>query len=221
MSDRSCMQNRQSAKQRARRLIGHLAIASLTSVSLFLGQAEVKHSGGIFHIASRPAQAQFMRPQDAGRLVYERLPDFPRENQYVSQETGEVAVDNTLATRLIQYHIFVKRRPPNYRFDWKLTLADYLGAHEYLVESQYPGHNTLRKNPMESDRAIIQKLDRTQRNALIDVLVSIYTPTPTTPLVPATEPTPTPTAPPPAPTPTNPGTKPRLPQPGDAQLLLP
>jgi hypothetical protein len=123
--------------------------------------------------------------------------------------------DSTLASRLIRYHIFVKSRPPNYRLDWKLTLADYLGAHEYLVESQYPGGNTLRQNPMEGDRAAIEKLSRAQRDALIDVLVSIFNPNPSGTSAPA------PSASPPPPKPPNPRATPSLPKPGDAQLLLP
>jgi hypothetical protein len=111
----------------------------------------------------------------------------------------------------------VKSRPPNFRFDWKLTLADYLGAHEYLVESAYPGATTLRENPMESDRAVIEKLTRAERDGLIDALVSVFTPN-TTNETPASAPT---TSPKPPATTTNPATTPSLPQPGDARLLMP
>jgi hypothetical protein len=147
--------------------------------------------------------------------------DFPRENEYVSKETGKVNSDDTLVSRLIRYHLYVKSRPATNRFDWKLTMADYLGAHEFLVESQYPSGNTLQENPMESDRTVIQKLTRSQRDALVDVLVSIFntnraqTPTQT----PSASPSPSPLAPPP--TTSNSPAKPSLPQPGDAQLLMP
>jgi hypothetical protein len=185
-----------------------LTVAVLIGVCLFTGA--VKSS----LIGIAPATAQIFSASDAWRKVYERLPDFPKENQYVSKETGKVDENSTLASRLIRYHVFVKNRPPGYRFDWKLTLADYLGVHQYLVESQYPGSNTLRQNPLESDRAAISKLTRKQRAALVDVLVSIFNTNP--PEVPVTKPV----TPPPVPKPETPNNnKPTLPQPGGAQLL--
>ena len=202
-------------KGKAIRLTLRLTIATLTGVCLFLCLPEARKTGVFKLISSQPATAQIFNSQDSWRQVYKRLPNFPLENQYVSNETGNVDSDSTLASRLIRYHIFVKSRPPNYRLDWKLTLADYLGAHEYLVESQYPGGNTLRQNPMEGDRAAIEKLSRAQRDALIDVLVSIFNPNPTETSAPA------PSASPPPPTTPNPRATPSLPKPGDAQLLLP
>lgn len=201
------------------RLILLLTLACLTSLSLVLGKADVRGSG-IFAtlIGSQPANAQIFSSQDAWRKVYERLPNFPLENQYVSKETGKVDANNTLASRLIRYHTFVKSRPPNYRLDWKLTLADYLGAHQYLVETQYPGANTLQQNPMESDRAAIAKLNRKQRDALISTLVSIFSANVTTP---TPEPTPIPSASPSPVTLPKPAASPGLPKPGDAQLLQP
>ena len=200
---------------KAIRLTLRLTIATLTGVCLFLCLPEARKTGVFKLIGSQPATAQIFSSQDSWRQVYQRLPNFPLENQYVSNETGNVDSDSTLASRLIRYHIFVKSRPPNYRLDWKLTLADYLGAHEYLVESQYPGGNTLRQNPMEGDRAAIEKLSRAQRDALIDVLVSIFNTNP------SRTPAPAPSASPPPPTPPNPRATPSLPKPGDAQLLLP
>jgi hypothetical protein len=202
-------------KGKAIRLTQRLTIATLTGVCLFLCLPEARKTGVFKLIGSQPATAQIFSSQDSWRQVYQRLPNFPLENQYVSNETGNVDSDSTLASRLIRYHIFVKSRPPNYRLDWKLTLADYLGAHEYLVESQYPGGNTLRQNPMEGDRAAIEKLSRAQRDALIDVLVSIFNPNP------SGTPAPAPSASPPPPTTPNPRATPSLPKPGDAQLLLP
>jgi len=117
-----------------------------------------------------------IRPRDLWRLVYEQLPDFPLENDYVSQLSGEVNPDNTLAERLIRYHLFVKGRTPQYRLDWKLTLADYLGANEIMYEGVYPSADVLTKNPLEGDREAIANLTRSQRDALIDVLVRLYTP---------------------------------------------
>lgn len=190
---------------------------SLTGAFLVLGKAEVKNFDVFQFLGSQPASAQFFRPQDVAVQVYQRLPDLPRENQYVSKETGKVNANDTLVSRLIRYHVNVKSRAPNYRFDWKLTLADYLGAHEALSESLYPSGNTLESNPMESDRALIQKLNRSQRDALVNVLVRIFNPNRTETSTPA----PTPSAsPPPSETPT-PRATPSLPKPGDAQLLLP
>lgn len=186
-----------------------LTLAALTSVFLFLG-ANVSSN----LIGAQPATAQIFSASDAWRKVYERIPNFPLENQYVSKETGKVDQNNTLASRLIRYHVFVKSRPPNYRMDWKLTLADYLGVHEYLVESQYPGSTTLRQNPMEGDRTAISKLNRQQRDALVNVLVSLFQTNP------PEAPTPKPSVSPPPPKPPTPNntTTPRS-QPGDAQLL--
>jgi len=208
-------------KGKAIRLTQRLTIATLTGVCLFLCLPEARKTGVFKLIGSQPATAQIFSSQDSWRQVYQRLPDFPRENEYVSKETGKVNSDDTLVSRLIRYHLYVKSRPANNRFDWKLTMADYLGAHEFLVESQYPSGNTLQENPMESDRTVIQKLTRSQRDALVDVLVSIFntnraqTPTQT----PRASPSPSPLAPPP--TTSNSPAKPSLPQPGDAQLLMP
>ncbi|HAG80198.1 MAG TPA: hypothetical protein DCL61_03280 [Cyanobacteria bacterium UBA12227] len=194
----------------------HLALAALIGFGLVVIQVGVTTSSGVFKLTpSQPVIAQGFRPQEVWQRVYERLPDLPLENQYISQETGEVDADNTLVGRLIRYHLYVKSRPPYYRLDWKLTMADYLGAHEYLVASQYPGGNTLNENPMEGDRAAIQRLTRAQRNALVDVLVSLFNPN-----LPENPP-PTPReSPSPLPTP-NPRSTPGLPQPGDADLLRP
>ena len=108
------------------------------------------------------------------RQVYQKLPDFPKENNYVAKRSRKVSENNTLVRRMIQYHLYQKGRAPNYRLDWKLTLADYLGANEIMYDSQYPGHDTLRKNPLDGDRAAISRLTRSQRNALVQVLVNIF-----------------------------------------------
>ena len=201
-------------KSKTTRLTLHFTLAALTGICLLLGVVEVRDSGFFKLGGLQPATAQFSIPPEAGQQVYERLPNLPLENQYVSKETGEVDSNNTLVSRLIRYHIYSKSRPPYYRLDWKLTMADYLGAHEYLVESKYPSSNTLKENPMERDQAAIQKLTRAQRDALIDVLVSIFNPNR------PTAPEPSPSASPPPQTP-NPTATPSLPQPGDAHLLLP
>jgi len=168
-------------------------------------------SASVQRVAQQSAPPQ-VRVQDAWKLVYEKLPDFPIENNYISKETGKVDPTNTLVGRLIRYHVFVKGRPPNYRFDWKLSLADYLGATpDYLVESVYPGKDVLRSNPMEQDRAAIQRLNRAQRDALVQALVDVFTENSGGGRTPAGEKpqgrSNTPTIP--------------QPQPGDAKLLAP
>ncbi len=172
-------------------------------------------------IGLQAAEAQSIprspRPADVWRQVYEILPDFPLENDYISTATGEVAADNTLASRLIRYHIYVKSRPPNYRLDWKLTLADYLDAHQWVSETLYPSADTLRTNPRDGDLEAIRSLNRAERDALIQALVTVFaqsqaddsrsapgatTPRQTSPTGQGAFVTP-------------------LPQPGDAQLLMP
>ena len=111
---------------------------------------------------------------DVWQRVYEKLPSLPRENQYINKQTGKVASENTLVSRLIRYHVYVKGRSPNYRLDWKLTLADYLGANEIMEESRYPGYDTLRSNPVEGDRAAINRLNRAERDALVQTLVNVF-----------------------------------------------
>ena len=153
-----------------------------------------------------------VRAQDVWKFVYEKLPDLPIENNYISKETGKVDPNNTLVGRLIRYHVFVKGRPPNYRFDWKLSLADYLGATpDYLVESVYPGNDVLRSNPMERDRTVIQSLNRTQRDALVQALVDVFSGNSAPARVPAAGET------------KDRSNSPTIlqPQPGDAKLLAP
>lgn len=163
----------------------------------------------------QPAFAQSVSPRDVWRQVYKQLPDLPLENQYVNKETKKVDSDNTLANRLIGYHIYVKGRAPNYRLDWKLTLADYLGANELISEEVYPGFETLRSNPITGDRAAIERLSRRQRDALVQTLVSIFNPNYSAPAK-------TPPQPSTAPSPDSPDTRNSpQPRPGDAQLLKP
>lgn len=199
-----------------------LAIAALALVSLdFLGSvdkvvADSNRKNAPTAIAQQPA-IPTSAARDAGKLVYKKLPNFPQENKYVSRETGKVNSDNTLVDRLIRYHLYVKGRAPNYRLDWKLTLADYLGANELIQEKIYPGADALQQNPREGDRAAIAHLNRKQRDALVQTLVSIFA---TNSSAPATTNTKTRNSP--STTPSS-ETQPNFPQPkpGDAQLLQP
>nr|WP_228056187.1 hypothetical protein [Microcoleus sp. LEGE 07076] len=185
---------------------GELSISALEP--LLLRSSEYASA---VRVAQQSAPLQ-VRAQDAWKFVYEKLPDLPIENNYISKETGKVDPNNTLVGRLIRYHVFVKGRPPNYRFDWKLSLADYLGATpDYLVESVYPGNDVLRSNPMEGDRAAIQGLNKVQRDALVQALVDVFSGNSGQKPVPAAGET------------KDRSTSPEIPQPqpGDAKLLIP
>ncbi len=157
----------------------------------------------------QPADAQTITPSDVWQLVYQQLPDFPQENKYISKENGKVAENNTLANRLIRYHIYTKGRAPIYRLDWKLTLADYLGVNEIMYDTTYPGNDALRENPIEGDRKAIKSLTRSQRDALVQVLVNIFNPTSQNTLSPNPNTAPSPTT----------STTPQPPQRGGAELL--
>jgi hypothetical protein len=162
-----------------------------------------------------------LRSDDVWRKVYQLVPDLPLENQYVNTETREVSQNNTLVSRLIRYHIYTKGRTPVYRLDWKLTLADYLGVNERIAASVYPGADALKTNPLDGDIAAIQRLTRTQRDALVQALVTVFSPAapgaesqqPSSPASSVPAALPAPASPQPA--------SPREPRPGDAQLLIP
>ncbi len=158
---------------------------------------------------------QTLRPEQAAEIIYEKLPYLPQENRYRSAETGEINPEHTLISRFIRYHKDFKRRSPQYRLDWKVTLADYLGVNQSPRESNYPG-STLDTNPLAQDIEVIRQLSRRQRQQLVDLLVEIYNPQPqatTNQAVPnETEETSSPGSTP---------STPSLSQPGDAQLLAP
>jgi hypothetical protein len=140
---------------------------------LVLGSTGFQFGDGL---GSQPAIAQRIRPDGVWKQIYQTLPDLPRENQYVSVETGKVDPENTLVGRVIRYHLYVKGRAPFFRMDWKLTLADYLGIRGEIEETSYPSAHTLRKNPIEGDIAAVRKLNRAQRNALVQALVDAFSP---------------------------------------------
>lgn len=122
----------------------------------------------------RPVVAQSINPKIVADEVYRQVPDFPLENQHIRKKGNKPAKNTTLISRLIQYHTLVKGRSPLYRFDWKVTLADYLGIYENIREETYPGHSYLKTNPMAGDRKLIQQLSRQQRLVLIQSLSDIY-----------------------------------------------
>lgn len=200
----------------------NLALTALSvAILIFLGSVNqgVADSSGAMPRASAIAQKTALpssTTRNVWKQVYQKLPNLPLENKYVSRETGKVNPDNTLVDRLIRYHLYVKGRGPNYRLDWKLTLADYLGANELLQENVYPGADTLRQNPLEGDRAAIARLNRKQRDALVQTLVSIFNPNSSA----ATTDTKTRSQPSTAPSEPTQLNFPQ-PKPGDAQLLQP
>ncbi len=167
------------------------------------------------------AQQVYIQPETSAQAVYELLPpEFPTANTYVRRESGDVDEDNTLLSRLIAYHIYVKNRSPFFRFDWKLTLADFLGAHEAPSPNQYPSNNTLNENPLAGDRDLIRSFDRRQRDELVQALVTVFNSgrrraAESEVAEPAAAPTPAESAPPATGRPRNPS----LPEPGAADLL--
>lgn len=179
----------------------------IIAFSLGLLLSFVLNTGFIVQLS--PLLSQTARPNTVAEQVYQNLSFLPLENEYMTQ-SGEVASQNTLLSRLLRYHEYVKSRPVNYRFDWQLTFADYFGINELIRANRYPGHETLTVNPLEGDRQVITSLTRQQRNQLIDTLLAIYNPQSDTPQQEVT-----------TPNNTLEEQKPSLPQPGDADLLLP
>lgn len=160
-----------------------------------------------------PSFAQTARPQELAQQVYKKLPNLPLENKYISKDTGKIDPNSTLVSRLLQYHLYLKGRPPGYRLDWKLTLADYLGVNELIEETAYPGNATLRANPLERDRAVITRLNRKQRDDLVQTLSSLFNQNSRTPI---NNTSPGANSPP---NPASQSNSPPPPRPGDAQKL--
>jgi hypothetical protein len=72
-----------------------------------------------------------------------------------------------------------------------LTLADYLEVTSAMETGDYPGVNQVRGNPANGDIAAIKKLNRVQRDALVQALVDAFT-AQTIPVSPKPVPSPTP-----------------------------
>lgn len=125
-------------------------------------------------LQTQPVLAQRLQASDIADIVYAQHPDLPLENGYVSAESGAVDADNTLISRFIRYHVYVVRRLPTFRLDWKLTFADYLGANAWMVEEEYPGANDLRTNPRAQDIEAIGQLNIAKRDAVVETLVEIF-----------------------------------------------
>jgi hypothetical protein len=115
-----------------------------------------------------------MRPNQIAGIIYQKLPDLPLENNYQRQDNGQIDPENTLITRLLRYHQYVKKRPTKFRLDWQLTLADYLGINEKIQPERYPGYRQLRENPLPGDQKAIDSLTRQQRQQLINLLTELH-----------------------------------------------
>lgn len=122
---------------------------------------------------AQPTPLRRVTPSVMSDQLYQQLPDFPLENQYIS-DTGDIAIENTLVSRFIRYHIYIKNRPTNFRLDWKLTLADYLRAFERISPDRYADYG-LRESPLANDIAAIEALSPAQRNAFINALYETFT----------------------------------------------
>lgn len=142
------------------------------SVDLNLQHFPVRLGHSTVH--AQPAPLRRVNPTVAAAQIQAQLPDLPLENQYLHSD-GTAAADNTLVSRIIRYHIYIKERPTNFRLDWKLTLADYLGAFERVSARNYPDYG-LRENPMEGDVAAVRSLSRVQRDRLVNTLYETFTP---------------------------------------------
>ncbi len=215
------------------RWLSAIIIATMMAISTVVVAAELPPTSSQAN-RSNPSHSnsiqisQRIRRKNIWQEVQKQLPDLPQENHYISNLTGKISESNTLVRRMIEYHNFRKGRSPRSRFDWKLTLADYLDIHEVILADNYPGTRKLKTNPITGDKAAIQALDRQQRQQLVNTIVSLYDPRipaaffdPATPteLAPAQEPG-EPTPPTIEAAPTRP-TPPPLAEPGAADLLRP
>lgn len=153
-----------------------LFLVALIGFVLPFWVAKIEEKTVVTKLFLEPLNAQTLNPDMVAQKVYEQMPDLPKENQYFSQETQEKAIDHTLISRMIRYHRDVKGRPTEFRLDWKLTFADYLDANETINESRYPGITTLTQSPFLKDKEIINSFTSSQREKLVNLLVSIYNP---------------------------------------------
>ena len=161
-----------------------LQIGFLGTVAfVWIGVGSVKEHSPFLWASLAPAQAQpaqlrRINPGAIATLIYQQIPALPLENQYVSSKTGQVAEDNTLVSRMIRYHLYSKDRPTNFRLDWKLTMADYLGAFDRISANNYADYG-LKENPMEADVAVVQSLSQAERDLLVNALYTAFaTPAP-------------------------------------------
>lgn len=164
-------------KKRFRRPYVAIALLSI-GLTVLMAMLSVNSSPHrvLSFFTSQPANAQWRGTAEAARRVYEAMPELPLANEYVNSETGDVNPENTFANRFVRYHLYIQRRSPTFRFDWKITLADYLGINDWMREDDYPGAGVLRTNPLDGDRDVVQNLSRSERDKLVQTLVGIFNP---------------------------------------------
>ena len=156
------------------RFAAGVILAALVIVASHLGL-------GLMGLTDQPAQAQpalvlrRVDPVAIATQIYQQHPDFPLENTYLNLSDQSPAPDNTLVSRFIRYHIFLKDRPGNFRLDWKLSIADYLGAFQEINPDVYPFHDLLTENPMAGDIDAIRQMTREQRNLMVQSLFDLFT----------------------------------------------
>jgi hypothetical protein len=141
-----------------------------------VGNSLLPHPSAIAQSSGTTATPRIYTTDTDWAEVYRLIPTLPLENQYIDRETGDVAESNTFVGRLIRYHSIVKNRPVFFRLDWKLTLADYLNAHDWIDPEQYPSANSLDTNPLEGDRQVIASMSIRERNDLVDALLLLLNP---------------------------------------------
>jgi hypothetical protein len=205
-------------------LIG-LLTASLVILGSVPGLPTFVNSVSYAQSNNRNIQTSYVSAEQIALRFYQRVPNFPRADNY-KVTNPQIKIPSTLVERLALYHTLVKGRSPQRRFDWKLTLADFLGLNDVISAQSYPGREYLDKNPLEDDRVTIRQLNRQQRNQLVQTLVDLYTPAVARETAPATPGTPdkpqaTPTLQPFPATAPSPSRVPPSPQGGGAQLLTP
>lgn len=162
--------------KRYRRRLGAFLTALFLMLAIGLAGPSALPDGAqlIPSATAQPTPIRRINPAAISAYLYEQLPNFPLENQYVSSDTGAPATENTLISRLIRYHIYIKNRPTVFRLDWKLTLADYLGAYERIRPNSYVDYG-LRENPYAGDIAVMESLSVEQRNTLVNALYEAFT----------------------------------------------
>ncbi len=152
------------------RLLGVLVATLIAFNGLTIGTAQAQSS------------SRRVSPSAIATQAYEQIPELPLENQYISSETGDTDAENTLVSRIIRYHLYIKDRPTHLRFEWKLTMADYLGAFELITPQDYPDYG-LEDNPMTGDIAAIESLDWDVRDRLTNFLYESFALPPAPPTV--------------------------------------
>ncbi len=122
---------------------------------------------------AQPTPIRRVNPTAIATRIYQQLSDLPLENQHISEDTGTAATGNTLVSRVIRYHIYIKNRSTVFRLDWKLTIADYFGAFERIAADRYVDYG-LRSNPYENDIVAITSLSSAQRNRLVNAIYEAF-----------------------------------------------